>query len=136
MKNLFLSFALLLITSFTYAQEIKGKWLTDDGEAIVEIYQSGDKFNGKIVWLKDANDAQGKPLTDQENPDKSKRSKPLIGLLMLTDFKQNNGKWESGKIYDPSEGKTYKCTMWLENGKLKVRGYVGMFYQTQTWTRK
>lgn len=136
MKNLFLSFALLLIASFTYAQEIKGKWLTDDGEAIVEIYQSGDKFNGKIVWLKDANDAQGKPLTDQENPDKSKRSRPLIGLLMLTDFKQNNGKWESGKIYDPSEGKTYKCTMWLENGKLKVRGYVGMFYQTQTWTRK
>ncbi len=136
MKNLFLSFALLLIASFTYAQEIKGKWLTDDGEAIVEIYQSGDKFNGKIVWLKDANDAQGKPLTDQENPDKSKRSRPLIGLLMLTDFKQNNGKWEGGKIYDPSEGKTYKCTMWLEKGKLKVRGYVGMFYQTQTWTRK
>lgn len=136
MKNLFLSLVLLFISSLTYAQDITGKWLTEDSEAVVETYLSGDKLNGKIVWLKNADDANGKPLIDHENPDKSKRTRTLIGLLMLMDFKQNDGKWEGGKIYDPSEGKTYKCSIWLEKGKLKVRGYVGMFYQTQTWTRK
>lgn len=136
MKKLFLSFAFLLVSSLAFSQEITGKWLTDDREAVVEIYKSDDKLNGKIIWLKKAEDDSGKPLTDQKNPDKFQRNKPLIGLLMLTDFKHNNGKWEGGKIYDPSEGKTYKCNIWLENGKLKVRGYVGMFYQTQTWTRE
>ena len=136
MKNLFLILVLLFMSSLAYAQDITGKWMTEDGEAVVEIYQSGDKLNGKIVWLKNAINAQGKLLIDHENPDKSKRTRTLIGLLMLMDFKQNDGKWEGGKIYDPSEGKTYKCGIWLEKGKLKVRGYAGMFYQTQTWTRK
>ncbi|MBF0760210.1 DUF2147 domain-containing protein [Dysgonomonas mossii] len=136
MKNLFLILILLFMSSLAYAQDITGKWLTEDSEAVVETYLSGDKLNGKIVWLKNANDANGKSLIDHENPDKSKRTRTLIGLLMLMDFKQNDGKWEGGKIYDPSEGKTYKCSIWLEKGKLKVRGYIGMFYQTQTWTRK
>lgn len=136
MKNLFLSLVLLFMSSLTHAQDITGKWLTEDGEAVVETYLSGDKLYGKIVWLKNANDAGGKPLTDQENPDKSKRSRTLIDLLMLIDFKLDNKKWEGGKIYDPSDGKTYRCSIWLEKDKLKVRGYVGMFYQTQTWTRK
>ncbi len=136
MKNLFLSLAMMLIAPAAFSQEVTGKWLTSDAEAVVEIYKSGSKLDGKIVWLKNAKDGNGKPMTDKENPDQSKKNHPLIGLLMLSDLKQNGTKWEGGKIYDPSEGKTYKCSVWLENGKLKVRGYAGMFYQTQTWTRK
>jgi uncharacterized protein (DUF2147 family) len=33
-------------------------------------------------------------------------------------------------------GKTYKCAIWLEGNTLKVRGYVGVFYETHTWTRE
>ena len=33
------------------AQEVIGKWKLDDGSAIVEVYKSGDSYNGKIVWL-------------------------------------------------------------------------------------
>ena len=29
-----------------------------------------------------------------------------------------------------------KCSIWLDGNNLKVRGYVAMFYKTQTWTRK
>ena len=25
--------------------------------------------------------------------------------------------------------------VWVEHGKLKVRGYFGMFYRTQTWLK-
>ena len=45
-------------------------------------------------------------------------------------------KYEGGKIYNPKNGKTYKCSIWLEGNNLKVRGYVAMFYETQTWTKK
>ena len=48
------------------------------------------------------------------------------------------GKWttEAGKIYNPKNGKTYKCSIWLDGANLKVRGYLGVFYETQTWKRK
>ena len=45
-------------------------------------------------------------------------------------------KYEGGKIYNPKNGKTYKCSIWLDGNNLKVPGYVAMFYETQTWTKK
>ena len=36
---------------------------------------------------------------------------------------------------DPEDGKIYKAEIWVEDGKLKVRGYLGVFYKTQTWLR-
>ena len=32
---------------------IIGTWLTGSGKGKVKIYQNGDFFEGKIVWLKD-----------------------------------------------------------------------------------
>jgi uncharacterized protein (DUF2147 family) len=54
----------------------------------------------------------------------------------LEAIRQKKDKWEGGKIYNPKNGKTYKCAIWIEDGKLKVRGYLGVFYETQTWNRK
>jgi uncharacterized protein (DUF2147 family) len=36
---------------------------------------------------------------------------------------------------DPEDGKVYKAEIWREAGTLKVRGYLGMFYRTQTWVK-
>lgn len=85
---------------------------------------------------KKPNDGKGIPFTDSENPDKSKRNQPLIGLLILKDFYYSNYAWKGGTIYDPESGKTYTCTVWLsDKSTLKVRGYWGIFYETQTWTK-
>jgi uncharacterized protein (DUF2147 family) len=43
--------------------------------------------------------------------------------------------WEDGTIMDPDNGKVYDCKLWVEDGKLKVRGYVAFFFRTQTWVR-
>jgi uncharacterized protein (DUF2147 family) len=46
--------------------------------------------------------------------------------------------WEGGSIYNPREGKTYKCKMTLENlDTLKVRGFIGisLIGKTNTWIR-
>ena len=43
-----------------------------------------------------------------------------------------------GSILDPDNGKTYTCTIWLNEtnkDKLNVRGYIGPFFRTQEWIR-
>ena len=52
MKKVLLSLVLMVMSAAGYAQGVIGKWVTEGGDSQVEIYQSGDKLNGKIVWLK------------------------------------------------------------------------------------
>lgn len=130
---------LIVVLSFSNASaqnQIIGNWLSENKEGITTIYENKGKYFGKITWLKKPKDSKGIPFTDTENPDKSKRKMPLIGLLILKDFHYSNNEWKGGTIYDPESGKTYTCTMWIENtNTLKVRGYWGLFYETQTWTK-
>ncbi|KIC89889.1 DUF2147 domain-containing protein [Flavihumibacter sp. ZG627] len=121
------------------ADDIIGIWLTGGKEpAKIQIYKSGEKFYGKIIWLKNSIE-NGKQRVDANNPDKAKRSNPIIGLLMLTGFKfDGDDEWKGDDIYDPESGKTYSSYMYLKDkNTLKVRGYVGisLFGRTETWTR-
>lgn len=136
-----LSLALFNVNGFTQskADDITGTWLTGGKEpAKIEIYRSGEKFYGKIVWLKYPYE-NGKERVDSNNPDKSKRNQSIIGLVILTGFKYNgDAEWKGGDIYDPESGKTYSSYMYLKDSNtLKVRGYVGisLLGRTETWTR-
>ena len=131
MKRMILSFALAMIAWVGYAQDIKGKWLTEAGDAQVEIYESNGKMNGKIVWLE-----KGPDTKDVHNKDEKLRSRKLMGVNILSGLTKKEDKWEGGRIYNPKNGKTYKCAIWLDGDKLKVRGYIGFLYETQTWKRK
>lgn len=126
-----LSFVLALIAWVGYAQDIKGKWLTEAGDAQVEIYESNGKMNGKIVWLE-----KGPDTKDVHNKDEKLRSRKLMGVNILSGLTKKDDKWEGGRIYNPKNGKNYKCAIWLDGDKLKVRGYIGFLYETQTWKRK
>ena len=131
MKKVFLSLVLTIMSVAGYAQSVVGTWVTEDGDSQVEIYQSGDNLSGKIVWLK-----QGDDQLDVHNPDKKMQSRKLVGVNILTGLTKKGEKWEGGKIYNPKNGKTYKCSIWLDGSELKVRGYLGVFYETQVWKRK
>jgi len=145
MKQSIASFILIIsLISFkahsqNKANDIVGIWLTSGKEpAKIQIYKSGEKFYGKIIWLKNPTE-NGKQRTDNNNPDKIKRSNPIIGLVMLTGFKfDGDDEWKGGNIYDPESGKTYNSYMYLKgNNTLRVRGYVGisLLGRTETWTR-
>lgn len=54
MKKVVICLVLAMMSVAGYAQSVVGKWVTEGGDSQVEIYQSGDKLNGKIVWLKKA----------------------------------------------------------------------------------
>lgn len=122
------------------ADDIAGEWYTDGKKSVVWIYKnkSGIYF-GKIVWLKDPNESDGKPKVDKENPDPKLRNTPLMGLLILKSFKFDSDKWTNGTIYDPENGKTYKCTIRMQDmNTIDVRGYIGVsaIGRTTTWKRK
>jgi uncharacterized protein (DUF2147 family) len=56
-------------------------------------------------------------------------------MEILQKMKKAGDEYSEGNILDPENGKIYRCKLWLENGDLKVRGYWGPFFRTQTWKR-
>ncbi len=119
------------------ADDILGVWASNMEKGHVEITRDGDKYHGKIVWLKVPTYPDGTPKLDKYNPDKTKRTDPLIGLYPLKDLVFVKDHWENGTIYDPESGKTYSCRITLKEGKLDLRGYIGLSQigRTQTWTK-
>ncbi len=138
-----------VLASVGKAQEedaVLGCWLTESGDSCVEIYRHGEKYFARIVGVREPSFAEGevegmdgKPRVDILNPDPSLRFRSLIGLELMTDFEyQGDSAWQKGRIYDPQDGKTYKCNVILqEDGTLKVRGFIGfsLFGRTTIWMR-
>ena len=136
----FISIAIALIAGLSgaSAQDIQGKWKLDDGTAIVEIIRNGNVYDGKIVWLEELTDKNGAPVRDDKNPDKSLRSRELMGLKMLIGLKDLGEEYGQGQIYDPGNGKTYHCSMKVQGDVLKVRGSLdkkGLLGRTMDWFR-
>lgn len=114
------------------ADPVEGEWLTQAGTAKVRIAPCAAKANrmcGLVTWLKTA-DAK-----DVHNPDPGLRSRPVLGVTMIRDFKADGpGRWKGGEIYDPQSGKTYDAKMRINpDGTLKVEGCVLVVCQAQTW---
>ena len=119
------------------ADDITGVWLTHgDKPARIQIYKSGAKYYGKIIFLQFPTE-NGKPMVDKNNPDKAEQARPVLGLEILNGFAFDKDEWNEGHIYDPESGKTYSCTLSLKDPHtLKVRGYVGisLLGRTEIWT--
>lgn len=136
---------LLFVTLFSFApsdnpEAVVGTWLNGTKKGHVQIYKQGGTFFGKLIYLTEPNDpATGKPKTDIKNADAKKRTRPLLNLPLMYNFKYDGDNvWTDGKIYNPEDGKEYNCKMTLKDpNTLDVRGYVGisLLGKTQTWTR-
>ena len=126
--------------------EIIGIWDNEDNRAKIEIFHCGERYCGKIVWLRqplyptgEKEGMEGKPRADLENPDPELRSRPLLGLQIMQGFAYSgNDTWDEGRIYDPESGKTYRGKITLVSPhRLELRGYVGipLFGRSSVWTR-
>ena len=122
------------------AQSAEGTWLVQAKNGHVRIAPcpgAAGTLCGNLVWLKEPNDASGKPKVDANNANAALRGRPVLNLPMITGMKPNGaGKWSGGKIYNPEDGKTYNSKMELQaNGNLKVSGCVSVICKAQTWTK-
>lgn len=126
------------------ADKIKGYWLTQDGDSQVKIFKATNgKYYGEIVWLETPNEEDGTPKLDKNNENEKLRKEPVMGLRLLKGFKYDadDKEWVDGTIYDPKNGKTYKCFMWFDDDNdkiLSVKGFIGfsLIGREVIWTRE
>ena len=113
------------------ATPIAGRYVTEDGAGVVTVGPCGASVCGKLTAiLKKRPDAKD---TDLNNSDPALRSRPVLGMPILSEFKDAGKDWR-GKIYDPRNGKTYKSIVAKNaDGTLAVKGCIAFFCQTQTW---
>jgi len=105
----------------------EGRWLTANGNAVVQIYPCGGDLCGQIVGLAQDNPA---PVDWQGRPQCGEK------ILQTAPASGEPDKWV-GKILDPRNGSVYQASIALDAQRhLVLRGYVGLpiFGQSQTWT--
>ncbi len=133
---LFLLFMMITACTFGQRSDIFGKWKTIDDEtgkakSIVEITERNGQAYGTIEQLFRPADEEQDPVC-KECTDHRKGQK-IIGMEIITGLERDGDEWDDGEILDPENGKVYDCKLWVEDGKLKVRGYIAFIYRTQTW---
>lgn len=118
------------------AQDVTGRWQTIDDESgeaksVVEIYERDGRYFGKVEDLLLKPDD-----TLCENCKGALKDEPVVGMEIITGMEKKGDEYSGGEILDPESGKVYRARMWLEDDdRLKVRGYLGFLYRTQTWQR-
>jgi uncharacterized protein (DUF2147 family) len=124
------------------ADTITGKWMSTENNLEVEVFKSGNAYQARVVWFDDT-DNPGRPMAvrqDTKNPDKTLRSRKIIGLPVMYGLMYNaeDKEWEDGRIYDPSTGKNWNANAWIDSGGLlRVRGYwhFSIFGQTMRFKK-
>ncbi len=131
LRLILLALAVLCAVPAHAAAPVSGSYVTEDGKAVVTIGKCGGAVCGKISKIL-APTPKGPPV-DERNPNKALRNRPILGLTILTSFREAGDEWK-GKIYSPEEGKTYQSKLQkLKDGRLKVQGCVLVFCKTQYW---
>ena len=137
---LVLIMSLPLLLAAQSGDNIIGTWHNSEKTSkIVIVKTKSGAYQGSVEWLKAPLDEAGKAKLDAKNPDKSLRSRPLMGMVVLTGLKsKGNDKFDGGKIYDPQTGNNYSCKAELKGANvLALRGFIGvaLMGRTDTWTR-
>ncbi len=141
-KTLLAVAVFLSLSASAWAQNAPmGSWhsiddKTKEVKSEIVITDNGGVLTGKVAKIL-RKDAKQDAVCDQCSDDR--KDKPILGLEIIRGAKKVDGKdvWESGKILDPENGKTYTLRLTpIEGGKkLEVRGSVLGIGRTQTWVR-
>jgi uncharacterized protein (DUF2147 family) len=118
------------------ADEITGTWLTEQQDSKVHIAKTAAGYAGQVVWLKEPQ-RNGKPVTDLENTDASLRSRPIIGLEILSGLSYaGNRTWRGGTVYPPRKGRSYAAEATIDkDGRLDIKVKDGVLSKRVVWTR-
>jgi uncharacterized protein (DUF2147 family) len=116
-----------------------GVWMPEDEESKVEIYPCGEAMCGRVAWMQEQYDENGKILTDIYNPDPDLRSTPVLGLVIMTDIlpTDDEGVWR-GRVYNPQDGRTYDFWLTVKSESqiiIEGCGLYNLICQKHTWDR-
>tara|TARA_B100001250_G_C19504474_1_gene658905 strand:- start:189 stop:581 length:393 start_codon:yes stop_codon:yes gene_type:complete len=125
---------------FAQKNDICGKWIEEKEQSHIEIYKTKhNTYEGKIVWLSEPLNEEGKVKIDTKNPDITLRNQTIEGLVIVKNLEYlENYEWGKGNIYDARSGKTYSLNAKLKDkNTLFMRGYIGfsLIGKSTTWQR-
>jgi uncharacterized protein (DUF2147 family) len=138
MIRLLFSIVMLLLFELNTFSQINGKWTSIDDNSgqprsVIEITERAGKFFGRVTKIYSKPGEDPDPVCDKCQEEDSRFNQKVIGMEILKELVKDGEEFTGGHILDPENGKVYRCKVWLEGKVLKVRGYWGPFFRTQTW---
>lgn len=131
--------AIWCATFGAFAQEAdpSGVWLTQAGDAKVQVSRCGAGVCGVVIWLREPTDqATGRPAVDDKNPNPSLRRRPIIGLPLFSEMRATGAAQWAGRVYNADDGGTYDSIITMNGpSTLRVNGCVGALCGGENWTR-
>ena len=130
-------FLTILVTTYSFAQqadEIIGKYRLPN-KLDVEIFKSNGKYSGKIIALGDFDEGQ---TTDINNPEKSKRGNPLLGMIIINnlEFDKDEKQWINGEMYGPEKGMVFNLKITeMREDEIEAVGSKYLFWKTLVWKK-
>ena len=136
MKILLATAAILALgTATAAAADPIGDWLVKDGYAHIRIDNCAGKLWGIVAWEK-------KPgAIDDENPDPTKKHRPVLGMPILLGMKPTKPNLWEGEIYNSNNGKIYESSIsMVDDNTLKLQGCLSKVFGNllcggENWTR-
>ncbi|MDL2240124.1 DUF2147 domain-containing protein [Bacteroidales bacterium OttesenSCG-928-K22] len=145
LKKIFCFILLLNISIYNcLTQNISGIWETYDGKGKrtgeIELYLQHDSLFGKITraFLPDGSEV---PDITCDGCIGERDGQKVVGMIVINGLKYNPKKDEyygEKACFAPQKNLIANGKVWLDkNNKdiLYLRGYLGPFYETQTWKR-
>jgi hypothetical protein len=135
MRHLLATSLAVLVSPFGAAQaqsghapSVAGVWQAENGQMKIEVVESAAGPTGRFVWGRRALEADGKTFKrDVHNPDPSLRGRSLQGITVLQNLSWDaqDRRWEGGRLYDGTSGRTMSAHLTPKNGALELRAYLG-----------
>ncbi|WP_028746378.1 DUF2147 domain-containing protein [Rhizobium mesoamericanum] len=116
---------------------IIGTWKADDG-SVMDMYKAGAEYRARLLYGNQVMEPDNVTFKkDEKNLDRALRSRSLEKIVLLWGLHWDVDAWTGGSIYDASSGRTYNCRAEMKDGKMLMRGYLGvsLLGQTQVFHR-
>ena len=113
------------------ADDAFGIWRHPENGSHVETYKCGADLCAKIVKVTDGQ------KTDDKNPDAAKRSRPVVGLMIMSQAKKTGDNAWSGTLYNRADGGNYSGKITVKSkDTIDLAGCTAVVLcKTVTWTR-
>lgn len=115
-----------------------GRWQVIDEQGKdggqVETYVVDGRLSGKVIKSRPE-----RPPNEACTKCPGKlRNEPVLGMIIIRDFRPHGDVWAGGTVLDPKSGRVYHGKIWMAGpDRLRLRGFVAftLFGRTETWTR-
>ncbi len=115
------------------ADAVAGIWEADDGTVKLDMYKNGTEVQARLLYGNELVEADNITFKkDAKNPDPAMRSRSMKNVVFIWGLRWDGSQWTGGSLYDGSSGRTYSCQVQVKDGKMHLRGYLGIPVMGQT----